>query len=98
MTFGLRGNLAIIAKIARSRGPPLAKADNRSKNLSNLISKGPPREGGGIVDCSESGFVLGFGAVLNLEGAFFRVWKRAGAARKTSDSGTLTVFVRSVSS
>src|SRR5438445_12918556 len=62
MTFSLQGNLAIIAKIARSRGPPSAKADNRSKNLSNLISKGPPREGGSFVDCSDSGFVLGFGA------------------------------------
>jgi len=84
-TFGLRGNSPIIAKDRPTTGAPVSQADDRSENLSNLISKGPPREGGCNVDCSDSGVVLGFGAVLNLEGAFFRVQKRAGAARKTSN-------------
>src|SRR6266487_441440 len=83
-TFGLRGN-QIIAKDRPITGASVGQADNRSENLSNLISRGPPQKGGCIVDCYDSGFVLGFGAALNLEGSIFRVWKRAGAARKTSN-------------
>jgi hypothetical protein len=72
-TFGLRGNLPIIVKDRPTTGAPVKPGRRSKREFVQSDLKGSPREGGCNADCSDSGVVLGFGAVLNLEGAFFRV-------------------------
>ena len=69
---GVRGNLGDFCQRSPMIGPLSAEVDNRRGELSLMVSRGPPLEGGLGVDSSDSGSVSVFGAILNPKGRFSR--------------------------